>query len=56
VTGLPGLRTLMRAGVRRSVAQEYRRLLAAGVSRDAAYLLARRRGSQPISPQRWCPW
>jgi hypothetical protein len=40
VTPLPGLRELMRAGVRRSVAAEYRRLLAAGVRRDLAELLA----------------
>jgi hypothetical protein len=43
VTALPGLRSLMRAGVRRSVAAEYRRLIAAGVRRDAAVVLARGR-------------
>jgi hypothetical protein len=45
MTAVPGLRVLMRAGVRRSVAQEYRRLLAAGVRPDAAVILARGRQS-----------
>ena len=37
---VPGLRELMRAGVRRSVATEYLRLITAGVSQDAAEVLA----------------
>jgi hypothetical protein len=42
----------MRAGVRRSVATEYRRLLTAGVNREAAAVLAEgrsatRRGATP---------
>jgi hypothetical protein len=48
MTPLPGLRELMRAGVRRSVAAEYRRLLAAGVSGGAAVVLARGRLSTPV--------
>lgn len=41
MTAAPGLRELMRAGVRRSVATEYRRLIAAGVNRATAVVLAR---------------
>jgi hypothetical protein len=64
---VPGLRELMRAGVRRSVATEYRRLLAAGVRREAALLLAEGRSAtrgrttpgllQTLSvnvPRKWC--
>lgn len=47
----PGRNHLMRLGVRRHVAQEYRRLLSVGVSPAAAVILARGKSRPRRCPQ-----